>query len=131
MISDLTATRRSARCPDGQRRSRRAQSWFTRVVAEVSLGAFPVSLRLHARRSHCINGACRRQTFRERLPEVAPPYQRRTPLVRQRLEAVSLARGGQAGQRLARHLRVSEAGTSRTTLLRLMRLPLPARSRRT
>jgi transposase len=129
MIIDLTSTRRSARCPDCQRRSCRAHSWFTRVVADVSRGAFPVSLRLPARRYHGITGACRRQTFRERLPEVAPPSQRRTPLLRQRLEAVSFALGGQAGQRLARHRRVSEAGTSRTTLLRLMRrAPLPTAS---
>jgi zinc-finger of transposase IS204/IS1001/IS1096/IS1165 len=121
LTMQVTSTRCSARCPDCQRRSRRAHSWFTRVVADVSLGALPVSLRLHARRYRCVNAACPRQTFRERLPEVAPPYQRRTPLLRQRLEAVSFALGGQAGHRLARRLRLSAAGTSRNTLLRLVR----------
>ncbi|HEV2462055.1 MAG TPA: ISL3 family transposase [Ktedonobacterales bacterium] len=59
----------------------------------------------------------------------AAPYQRRTPILQQRLEAVSFALGGQAGQRLARHLHLGEAGTSRNTLLRLVRrAPLPAAS---
>jgi transposase len=42
-------------------------------------------------------------------------------VLRQRLEAVSFALGGQAGHRLARRLRLSKAGTSRNTLLRLVR----------
>jgi transposase len=121
LIVEVTSIRRSARCPACRRCSRRAHSWFTRVVADVSLGAFPVRLSLHARRYRCLNAACPRQTFRERLPEVAPPYQRRTPILRQRLEAVSFALGGQAGYRLARALRLSAAGTSRNTLLRLLR----------
>jgi transposase len=120
-VMELTSTRCSARCPDCGRRSRRAHSWFTRVVADIALGVFPVRLRLHARRYRCLNAACPRQTFRERLPALAPPYQRRTPILRQRLEAVSFALGGQGGQRLARRLRLSEGGTSRNTLLRLVR----------
>lgn len=129
LIFDLTSTHRAARCPDCQRRSRRAHSRFTRVVAEVSLGDLPVRLRLHARRFRCLNAACPRRTFRERVPAVAPRYQRRTPVLRQRLEAVSFALGGQGGQRLARHLRLSSDGLSRNTLLRLMRrAPIPAAS---
>jgi transposase len=121
LMMEVTSTRCSARCPDCQRRSRRAHSWFTRVIADVSLGASPVCLRLHARRYRCLNAACPRQTFRERLPAVAPPYQRRTPRLRQRLEAVSFALGGQAGHRLTRALGLSKTGSSRNTLLRLVR----------
>ena len=129
LIFDLTSTHRAARCPDCQRRSRRAHSRFTRVVAEVSLGDLPVRLRLHARRYRCLDAACPRRTFREGVPAVAPRYQRRTPVLRQRLEAVSFALGGQGGQRLARHLRLSTAGLSRNTLLRLMRrASIPAAS---
>jgi transposase len=121
LIVEVTSTRCSTRCPDCQRRSRRAHSWFTRVLADVSLGTVPVCLRLHARRYRCVNAACPRQTFRERLPAIAPPYQRRTPLLRQQLEAVGFALGGQAGQRLAQRLHLSADGTSRNTLLRLLR----------
>jgi hypothetical protein len=80
-----------------------------------------VSLRLHARRYRCLNAACPRQTFRERLSDVAPYYQRRTPALRQRLEAVAFALGGQAGHRLLCSLSWETVGTSRNSLLRLLR----------
>ncbi len=85
------------------------------------LGELPVRVRLHARRFRCLNSACPRQTFRERLPDLAPRYQRRTPALHRHLEAVSFALGGQAGRRLARQLRLGASGTSRNTLLRLIR----------
>jgi hypothetical protein len=111
LVLEVTSMRRSARCPDCQRRSRRAHRWFTRIIADVSLGTLPLRLRLQARCYRYGNAACPRKTFRERLPAVAPPYQRRTPLLRQRLEAVRFALGGQAGQRLARQLKSTSAGS--------------------
>lgn len=91
------------------------------MLADLPLGELPVRVRLHARRFRSVNAACPRQTFRERLPDVAPHYQRRTPALRRQLEAVSFAVGGQAGLRLARRLRLGVSGTSRNTLLRLIR----------
>lgn len=70
--------------------------------------------------------ACPRQAFRERLPDLAPRYQRRTPALRRYLEAVSFALGGQAGRRLAQRLHLGAHGTSRNSLLRLIRrAPVP------
>jgi transposase len=99
----------------------RAHSWFTRLLADVPLGVFAVRLRVRARRYRCLNAACPRQTFRERLPDVAPRYQRRTPILRQRQEAVAFALGGQAGHRLLQSLHWETTGTSRNSLLRLVR----------
>jgi hypothetical protein len=76
---DLSSTARTARCPECHRRSHRAHSRFTRVLADLPLGETPVCVRLHARRFRCLNATCPRQTFRERLPDLALPYQRRTP----------------------------------------------------
>jgi transposase len=121
IIVELSSTRPSARCPDCQRRSHRTHSRFTRVLADLPLAHLPVSVQLHGRRFRCLNAACPRQTFRERLPAVAPCYQRRTPALRHRLEAVGFALGGQAGQRLARTLQMGRVGTSGKTLLRLVR----------
>lgn len=121
LIVDLSSTGRTARCPDCHRRSRRAHSRFIRVLADLPLGEMPVCVRLHARRFRCVNATCSRQTFRERLPDLAPRYQRRTPALRRQLEAVSFALGGQAGRRLAHRLHLGSRGTSRNTLLRLIR----------
>ncbi len=118
---EVSSTRRTAPCPDCRQRSHRAHSRFTRVLADLPLGDFPVRLHLHARRFHCGNPACVRRTFRERLPEVAPRYQRRTPALRHRLEAVGFALGGQAGRRLICRLRLAVTGASRNALLRLVR----------
>ncbi len=98
IIVDLSSIRRTARCPDCQQRSHRAHSRFMRMLADLSLGDTPVSVRLHARRFRCLNPACPSQTFRERLPDLAPRYQRRTPALQRRLQAVSFALGGQAGR---------------------------------
>jgi transposase len=121
IMVDLSSRRETARCPDCQRRSRRAHSRFIRQLRDLPLGGMPVRLRLHARRFRCLNPACARQTFRERLPEIAPSYQRRTPALRHALEAVSFALGGQGGARLAQHLRLGASGVSRNALLRLIR----------
>jgi len=128
LVVDLTSARRSARCPDCQRRSRRPHSWFTRILADVPLGVVAVCLRVHARRYRCLNAGCPRQTFRERLPDVAPCYQRRTPALRQRLEAVAFALGGQAGHRLLCSLHLETAGASRNALLRLIRRAVISRA---
>lgn len=123
---DLSSTARTARCPGCQQRSHRAHSRFIRVLADLPLGELPVLVRLHARRFRCLNAACPRQTFRERLPDVAPRYQRRTPALHRRLEAVSFALGGQAGRRLAQRLQLGASGTSRNSLLRLIRRAPPS-----
>lgn len=68
-----------------------------RRIADLPLGETPVCVCLHARRFRCLNVACPRQTFHERLHDLAPPYQRRTPALHRQLESVSFAVGGQAG----------------------------------
>jgi len=126
IVVDLSSTARRARCPECQRRSHRAHSHFTRHIADLPLGETPVRVRLHARRFRCLNVACPRQTFRERLPDLAPRYQRRTPALHRRLEAVSFALGGQAGRRLTQRLQLGIHGTSRNSLLRLIRRAPPS-----
>lgn len=46
---DLSSPRRTARCPDCQRRARRAHSRFVRVLADVPLGEMSVCVHPHAR----------------------------------------------------------------------------------
>jgi DNA-binding NarL/FixJ family response regulator len=67
---------------------------------------------------------CARRIFTERLPDVAAPYARKTMRLVNALQAIGIALGGNAGARLAAHLRLS---TSAATLLRLVRAaPIPS-----
>ncbi len=117
----LSSTHSMARCPDCHARSHWVHSHFMRTLSDVPVATFAVRLRLRARRFCCRTAACRRRTFRERLPTVAPVYQRRTPLLRRQLERVGFVLGGQAGHRLLQELGVGNRGISRNSLLRLVR----------
>ena len=88
-----------------------------------------MTLAVHARRFRCLNSACARQTFAERLAEVAPAAARRTERLSGVQRCLGLALGGEAGARLAYRLAMP---TSADTLLRVVRAaacrddPLPA-----
>lgn len=80
-------------------------------------------IKLQVRRFFCIADGCGAVTFAEQIPGLTSPHARRTPLVRSQLESIGIALAGRAGARLARCLGV---GTSRSTLLRMVRaLPDP------
>lgn len=123
ILVTVTPTRKTAHCPLCHRRSHRVHARFTRQLADLPWNGHLVRMCLHGRRFRCTNGACSRQTFRERLPQLAPVYSRRTPALRAALEAVGFALGGQPGARLACALHLP---ASRMTLLRLLHAaPLP------
>jgi hypothetical protein len=83
------------------------------------LSESPVSqLRVIVRRFRCGTGTCRRQTFAERLPSVAPRYARTTTRLATTQANTGLALGGATG---ARHLSRHGVPGSRNTLLRRVR----------
>lgn len=118
ILVTVISNRKIARCPLCQRPSRRVHACFSRLLADLPWNGHVVRVRLHGRRFRCLNGACSRQTFRERLPQLAPVYSRRTPALHAALEALGFALGGQPGARLAGALHLP---ASRMTLLRLLR----------
>lgn len=123
LLVAVMPTRKTARCPLCRHCSRRVHARFTRLLADLPWSGHRVRVCLHGRRFRCTNVDCSRQTFRERLPQLAPVYSRRTPALRSALEAVGFAFGGQPGARLASALHLP---TSRMTLLRLLHAaPLP------
>ena len=75
-----------------------------------------MTIQVTARRFHCPNRRCARQTFAERLTDVACPSGRRTRRLRDLQHYLGLALGGEAGARLATRI---SAPTSPDTLLRL------------
>ncbi|MDT8296422.1 ISL3 family transposase [Roseomonas mucosa] len=119
----------AAACPDCGVASRRVHSRYGRTLADLPWQGRPVTLAVHARRFRCLNSACARQTFAERLAEVAPAAARRTERLGGVQRCLGLALGGEAGARLAYRLAMP---TSADTLLRVVRAaacrddPLPA-----
>jgi len=80
-------------------------------------------LQLQVRKFFCVNPACLRRIFTERLPEVTVPWARRTNRLAEALTAIALALGGAAGVRLCQQLGYS---LCRNSLLQLIfKLPMP------
>lgn len=75
-----------------------------------------MTIRVAARRFRCVNPACARRTFAERLDDVALVAGRRTERLGGLQRHLALALGGEAGARLAVRLAIP---TSPDTLLRL------------
>jgi transposase len=120
----VQSTQTRAPCPLCATPARRIHSDYGRTLADLPWAQYRVCLQLRVRKWFCRNRSCPRRIFTERLPTVAAPWARRTLRLAQRLLALGVALGGQAGVRLghAWDLRVS-----RNTRLRLLRRhPVPA-----
>jgi DNA-binding NarL/FixJ family response regulator len=123
----LTATAPTAPCPGCAVASSSVHSRYQRHLTDLPWGTRAVHLQLTVRKFRCRNPTCARRMFTERLPDLVAAYGRHTHRLAAALRAIGLALGGNAGARLAAHLRLS---TSPSTLLRLVRgaptPPMPA-----
>lgn len=89
-----------ARCPVCQIMTAHVHSHYTRQVADLPWMGWAVKLELHTRRFFCLNLACERQIFTERLPSVVAPYARRTTRLADVFTLIAFALGGEAGKPL-------------------------------
>src|SRR6187551_1510914 len=89
-----------------------------RTLGDLPSQGRPVTLRIRVRRFRCLNPACLRRTFAERLSEAARPAARRTRRLGDLQRHLGLVVGGEAGARLAARLAIP---TSPDTLLRMAR----------
>ena len=105
-------------CPDCRQPTHRIHGHYPRTLADLPWATAPIELRVIVRRFRCCTGTCRRQTFAERLPRVAPLYARTTTRWATTQANTGLALGGAAG---ARHLSRHGFPGSRNTLLRRVR----------
>jgi transposase len=120
----VRATPASASCPVCPTSASRIHSHYTRTLADLPWAAYCVRLQLRVRTWFCPNPACECRIFTERLPPVATPWARRTQRLVQRLIALGVALGGQAGLRLSH---AWDVAVSRHILLRGLRQhPVPA-----
>lgn len=114
----VTTTAAKAPCPVCQNLSEHVHSRSMRRVADLPWMGWDVKRELHTRRFFCLNLACERQIFAERLPSAVEPYAHRPRRLTDVLPLIGFALGGEAGKRLAGGMGLP---TSPDTLLRLMR----------
>jgi transposase len=107
-----------AACPTCAAPSSRVHSRYDRMLHDLPWQGRPVRLHVRARRFRCLDPACPRRTFAERLADTAPPAARRTGRLGDLQRHLGLAAGGAVGARLAARLAMP---TSADTLLRMVR----------
>jgi transposase len=105
-------------CPDCHQPTQRIHGHYPRTLADLPWATASIELRVIVRRFRCCTGTCRRQTFAQRLPSVAPLYARTTTRLATTQANTGLVLGGAAG---ARHLSRQGLPGSRNTLLRRVR----------
>ena len=74
----LSTTQPTAACPVCQTTATRVHSRYTRTLADLPWADVPVTITLAVRRFRCLQDACPRRLFTERLPTLVAPYARRT-----------------------------------------------------
>jgi transposase len=112
-VKGTTAPCPLCRCP-----STRVHSRYRRTVADLPVSGRAVVIVAQVRRFRCLALSCPRRIFAERLPALVAPRARKSHGLRQALERIAFAAGGEAGARLAHTLGMP---TSPDTLLRLIR----------
>jgi hypothetical protein len=103
-------------CPDCGVASRSIHSYYWRQVKDLPISGQSTQLKVEVRRFRCLNKACSRRIFVERLA-CLPIHAQRTCRLTNALEAIAFGLGGEADSRLAVQLRMP---VSADTLLRLI-----------
>jgi transposase len=119
----VASTSPTACCPLCQEPSVHLHGHYQRVVVDLPCGGRQVTLRLGVRKFVCLNLACPRVIFAERLPALVQPRARQTTRLLAVWRAIGFATGGEAGSRLAPYLGIQVAPA---TLLRQIKAT-PAR----
>ena len=118
-----SSTKAVAHCPVCQELTHRIHSRYERKLTDLPWADYSITLQLQVRKFFCINALCKRRIFTERLGGVIAPWARKTLRLAEKLTAIGLALGGNAGVHLSQNLGFV---VSRNTLLQMVRrIPLP------
>jgi transposase len=121
---EASPSRCMAKCPTCGSASWRVHSNYMRTLRDLPSHGRMVMIQVFARRFRCLNAACVRKTFAERLDD-ALVSARRTKRLGELQRHLGLALGGEAGIRLAERVAVP---ISADTLLRMAASPVSAES---
>jgi len=118
LVIQAHSTALEAICPNCHQSSHRVHSHYTREPRDLPSSGRKVRLVLSVRRFHCPNVHCKRKTFAERIPQVAPVHGQRTIRLTLTLQAIALEVSAEAGRRVTQVLNMTASGD---TLLRILR----------
>src|SRR2546430_10176448 len=99
MTLDVAVTTSQALCPTCTQPSTHVHSHYWRTLADLPWATTPVQLHLRVRRFWCATPHCARQTFTERVPQVAACSARATTRLTTIQTSTGMAVGGAAGGR--------------------------------
>ena len=114
----ICSSQADSACPLCQQKSGKVHSHYDRTVADLPCANFQVTLHLQVRKFFCVNAACPRRIFTERLPGIVAPWARRTSRLADIQTQIGLLTGGSVGEQLALLLRIP---TGDDVLVRLIR----------
>jgi transposase len=118
-----SSTKAIAQCPLCQQLTHRVHSRYERKLTDLPWADYRISLQLRVQKFFCINAQCKRRIFTERLGGVTAPWARKTKRLAEKLTAIGLSLGGNAGVYLSKKLGFV---VSRNTLLQMVRrIPFP------
>lgn len=114
----VSSTRPTGICPVCGQPGARVHSSYVRTLQDLPWQGTRVLVRWRSRKFFCDSPGCSQRIFTERLLAVTWPYGRRTARLRDVLQCLGLALGGEHGCRVARRLAMPVSGD---TLLRTVR----------
>lgn len=94
MVITVCSTQVVTCCPLCQSLTGRVHSRYERTLKDLPLDQFGLTLVLEVAKFFCLNEACRRRIFTERLPTIVAPWARRTRRYAEQLTALGLSLGG-------------------------------------
>lgn len=119
MVSlSVKSTCPSAACPICGQETARLHSHYRRTLTDLPWSGRSIRLWLRVRRFRCSSPECPRRIFAERLPDLVEPFAHKTTRLREILNLVGFALGGEGGARLLWRLGMM---ASPSTLLRYVR----------
>jgi transposase len=91
-------------CPGCGEQSTLRHGWHQRRLQDLPVQGLVVTVKLRVIRWRCGNAECERQTFADRLLEIASPHARRTCRVAEIVQLLGHGVGGLPGERLMKRL---------------------------
>lgn len=110
-------------CPDCGTRSRSRHGQRNRQLADLPIQGRSVTMRLRLIRWQCRYRKCKRRTFSDQLPSIAPPYAHRTSRMAEIVGLVGHSMGGRPAEALLHRLGMP---ISDNTILRQLKRNAPS-----